>query len=139
MTRLPSIAAVWITFVVLDAAWLLLVAAGMFQRQLGPILREHPDYVAVAAFYLVYPVGLYVLAVRPALAERNVISALALGAVTGCIAYATFELTAVAIIKGWTWSLVVVDVGWGTLVSAVAALMGYLVGRRGAPATAVRS
>lgn len=134
MQRLSSIAAVWFAFVVLDAIWLYLVATGMFQRQLGAILREQPDVGAVLAFYLVYPIGIYVLAVRPSLAARDVWIAVCLGAMTGFVAYATFDLTAMAIINGWTWTLVLVDVAWGTAVSAVAALCGYLVGiRRGAP------
>lgn len=134
MTRFaPSLivyAATLITFVVLDVAWLTLFAVGQFQSQLGAILRAQPMLSAAVAFYLIYAAGLVVLAVRPALQERSVRSATAKGAMLGLTAYATFDLTNLAIIERWTFGLALMDMAWGTFVSAVAAMIGCAIGLR---------
>jgi len=118
-----------VAFFTLDAAWLSLVAIEMFKRQIGAIMRDSPDFAAALVFYLVYAGGLYVLAVRSA---RSIPSASATGAVVGLTAYATFDLTNLAVIKGWTMTLALADMGWGTVASAVAGAAGYVVASRGA-------
>ena len=125
---LIATAATLVTFVALDVAWLMLVAHGLFQSQLGPILRPQPDLMAAAAFYPIYAGGLVMLAVRPALQARSLLSAATNGAILGLTAYATFDLTNLAIIKGWTLGLALVDMAWGTIVSAIAASVGGAAG-----------
>ena len=119
-----------LTFLALDVAWLLLVAVGQFQRQLGAILEPQPNLAAAAALYIIFAAGLVVLAVRPALRHGSVGTAAAHGAMLGLTAYATFDLTSLAIIKGWTVGLALLDMAWGTLLSTVSALVGYAVGAR---------
>ncbi|MEZ5922899.1 MAG: DUF2177 family protein [Hyphomicrobiaceae bacterium] len=122
-----------VTFVVLDAAWIYIVAIGLFQTHLGQVLRVQPLVVPIIAFYLVYMVGLHVLAVRPALAAQSWVKAAWLGAVLGFVAYATFDLTNLAVIEGWTVDVAAADIAWGTVVSAIAAVAGFAAGRRMQP------
>ena len=123
-------------FLGLDAAWLWLVAMELFQSQLGTILRPEPLLGAAIAFYLIYSLGIVVLAVRPALAARAPAIAAGRGAMLGLVAYATFDLTNLAVIRGWTLQLAVVDMAWGIAATAAAALAGY---RLGAGAGAARA
>jgi Predicted membrane protein (DUF2177) len=46
-------------------------------------------------------------------------STLLYGALFGLFCYATFELASLALLKHWTWPVVVVDMGWGAFVTAV--------------------
>ena len=108
-----AFAASLLTFVVLDAAWLMLVGIGQFQAQIGPILRPQPNLMAAAAFYVIYASGLVFLAVRPALQQRSLGVAATNGAVLGLTAYATFDLTNLAVIKGWTLGLAAARHGLG--------------------------
>lgn len=119
-----------LTFVVLDAAWLSLVAIDLFQQHLGPILRPAPMIGPIFAFYPIYVGGLVVLAVRPALASNSRWTAAMLGAVLGLTAYATFDLTNLAVIERWTIGLAIADIAWGMAASTVAALAGFATGRR---------
>jgi uncharacterized membrane protein len=121
---------VLLAFVLLDAAWLSLFAVDLFQKRLGPILRPEPSIAPIAAFYLIYAAGLVVLAVRPALAANSWRTAAALGAVVGLTAYATFDLTSLAVIDRWTVDLAVVDIVWGVVASALAAILGFAAGSR---------
>jgi uncharacterized membrane protein len=113
------------TFLVLDVAWLTLVAVGQFQRVLGPTLLPQPNLYAAAAFYVIFVAGLVFLAVRPALERRSIGIAATHGAVLGLTAYATFDLTSLAIFQGWTVGLALMDMAWGTALSAIAAMAGY--------------
>lgn len=119
-----------LAFVILDAAWLSLVAIDLFQTRLGPILRPAPMVGAIVAFYLIYAAGLVVLAVHPALVRNSWRTAAWLGAVLGLTAYATFDLTNLAVIERWTIGLAVTDIAWGMAASTLSALAGYAAGRR---------
>lgn len=123
-----AFAASLLTFVVLDAAWLMLVAMGQFQAQIGPILRPQPNWLAAVAFYVIYAGGLLLLAIRPAFQQRSMRLAATNGSVLGVTAYATFDLTNLAVIKGWTLELALLDMAWGTALSCVAAVSGYWAG-----------
>lgn len=119
-----------LTFVVLDAVWLSFVALDLFQKQLGPILRPAPMVGAIVAFYPTYVAGLVALAVRPAISSNSWRTAAMLGAVLGLTAYATFDLTNLAVIELWTIGLAIIDIAWGVAASTVAALAGFAAGRR---------
>lgn len=127
---LIAYAAVSCCFLALDAAWLTLYAVSQFQSAIGTILRAQPDVLAAAAFYVLYPIGLVVLAIAPALAAGSMKTAALKGAMLGLTAYATFDLTNLAIIQGWTLGLALTDMAWGTMLSAVAAAAGYAAGSR---------
>ena len=77
-------------------------------------------------FYLIY-VGGIVLFVNGA-AGATWLSTLVFGALFGLVCYATFELTAMSLLKHWTWPVVAVDMGWGMFVTAVSATLGLLLG-----------
>lgn len=116
------------TFLAVDALWLSQVAFAWYQREVGALLRSQPDLAAAAALYAIVPAGIVALAVRPALAEGSWGGAIWRGALLGLTAYATFDLTNLAVLKGWPVWLSVVDMAWGTLLSATAAAAGYLAG-----------
>jgi len=113
-----------VAFLAVDAVWLLLVAAPLFAARLGDWLRPAPDLSAAAAFYLIYAAGLTGLAVLPTRRQASLAAAAAKGALLGLTAYATFDLTALAILQRYTLDLALADIAWGTAASSVAALAG---------------
>jgi uncharacterized membrane protein len=117
-----------LTFIVIDAIWLTLVAGRMFRAALGSLLRDQPDFIAAFAFYLFYALGMIVLVLLPALRASSAGTALVLGAVLGLTAYATFDLTNMAVLRGWTWQLVVVDIAWGSALTALSCWIGVAAG-----------
>ncbi len=122
--------AVLVVFVVLDAIWLSQVAIDMFKRELGTMLRPDPSFAAIIPFYLIYAVALTALAVLPA-ADENVWGAMWRGALFGLAAYATYDLTNLATLRGWSLALATKDIAWGTFASTIAAIAGYYVAARG--------
>jgi uncharacterized membrane protein len=114
-------------FLALDATWLVLAGAALFKSQLGPLLRDQPDLKVAAAFYLIYAVGMMVLAVAPTLRDGSTMAAAWRGAVLGITAYATFDLTALSIINGWTVKVALIDLAWGTIATSVTCVIGFEV------------
>ena len=112
-------------FFALDIAWLGFVAKGFYQRQMGHLLAEETKWGAAIAFYLIYVAAIVVLCVLPAVEKQSVARALALGAVFGLAAYAAFDLTSLALLKGFPGGVVPVDLAWGVVLTASVSAAGY--------------
>jgi uncharacterized membrane protein len=52
-----------------------------------------------------------------------------LGALFGFFAYATYDLTNLATLKGWSVGIALLDLAWGAIVTGVSALAGALAAR----------
>lgn len=127
MLRLYALMAV--TFFAVDLVWLGAVASGFYRNALGHLLRDSPLWPAALAFYALYIAGILVFAVLPGLEAESLRRALALGAFFGLVAYATFDLTSVALIRDFPWRVVAVDLCWGCALTAGVAAAGYGLGR----------
>jgi uncharacterized membrane protein len=74
------------------------------------------------AFYLVYPAGIAVFAVAPALQANAPTQALGYGLLLGLVAYATYNLTNLATLRGWSALVTIADNVWGATATGLAAL-----------------
>jgi uncharacterized membrane protein len=114
-----------IVFLPLDVAWLTLVARDFYRSRLGDFLLEQPRWAAAIAFYLVYLAGIVVFAMLPAATQGSWRTALVNGALLGFFAYATYDLTNLATARGFSTAVALVDIVWGTVLTAAAATLGY--------------
>ncbi len=116
----------FVTFVViffpLDFIWLSTVGRHFYYKELAGILLPKPRLAVAGAFYVAYLVGLVVLVGSPAAGDLS--KAFWLGAVFGFVCYGTLDLTNLATVRGFTLRYVVVDVAWGTVLTAVTAVGG---------------
>ena len=78
-------------------------------------------------FYLVYIFGLLYFVVNPAVAAGSGVYALYTGAIFGFIAYATYDLTNLATVKDWPLKLTIVDLVWGSALSAGVGIISYYI------------
>lgn len=115
-----------LVLIVLDVAWLGAMGARFYRRLTGDLMRERPNWAPAVLFYLAYPAAVAALAVLPAHAWAD---ALGQGALLGAACYGTYDLTNQATLRRWPTVLSVVDIGWGTAVTAVAAAGGWLTVR----------
>jgi len=114
----------------LDFLWLTKMSATLYRRDLGPILAEDPKLGVAVVFYLAYAAGIVIFAVRPALASSDWRSAALFGALFGFFAYATYDLTNFSTLKVWSLQVTLLDIGWGMVLTAVAASIGALAALR---------
>jgi uncharacterized membrane protein len=118
-----------VVFFAIDLVWLGVVAAPFYQRHLGSMLAPQVRWLPAFLFYLIFITGLLVFAILPGLTAGSLTRAMALGAFLGFMAYATFDLTCLALFKDFPMTVVVVDLIWGTCLSAIVTAAGYGTGR----------
>ncbi|GAA0775324.1 DUF2177 family protein [Roseibium denhamense] len=118
-----------IVFLAIDYVWLSKVATRFYFDRIGHLLMDKPNMIAAGVFYIVYVVGIVIFAVAPALKNDSIATALIYGALFGFFTYATYDVTNYATLKNWPVIVAVVDVIWGTVLSATSAVLGFLLTR----------
>lgn len=129
-TYLTAYAATAVAFLAVDSVWLSVMAAQLYRPLLGDMIAEDFDIVAAALFYVLYVGGIVFFAVKPALERGRAATAALNGAFFGLCAYGTYDLTNQATLKDWPTVITVADLCWGTILTATAATVGFLVASR---------
>lgn len=114
-------------FLILDAIMLRFHMAPLFERHIGAAMLDTIRMAPAVIFYLAYVAGLLYLVSVPALKSGG--SVILPAAILGFMAYGTYEFTSYAIMKGWSLRMVVTDVTWGTLLTALSAWGGLALTR----------
>lgn len=122
-------ASMTVAFFAIDLVWIGLVANRFYQKHLGFMLRPDVQWAPAVLFYLLFVSAMLVFAVLPGLERASLWRAVVLGAFLGLVAYATYDLTNLALAKGFPVIVAVVDMLWGMTIAAVIAGVGYGVGR----------
>jgi uncharacterized membrane protein len=116
-----SYLAALISMAACDMAWLGIMAPRYYRPTLGDIAISGVNLPPAIVFYLIYPVGLLIFAVNPALKSGSIGSAVLYGALFGFFTYATYDLTNQATLRNWTLQLSVIDIAWGTFLAGFVA------------------
>jgi uncharacterized membrane protein len=109
----------------LDIIWLGVVARGFYQRQIGHLMRPDVQVVPAVLFYAIYVAALVVIVVVPALERKSLARAVGFGAFFGLAAYSAYDLTSLALIKDYPTTVAVVDLMWGTFLTATVSAAAY--------------
>ena len=118
-----------LVFCTLDLIWLS-VARNFYVGEIGSLLLAAPRVEPALAFYVVYLIGIVSFAVLPAIAADSLKKAFGCGALLGLVAYATYDLSNLATLQGWTTRLALVDIAWGIIATAIAAACGFALAKR---------
>lgn len=116
-----------LVFLVLDFMWLGFIARGFYQRHLGHFFGDHVNWTAAFLFYFIFVCGMMIFVISPALHAHTVKQAIGLGLLYGLVTYATYDLTNLALLKGWPTTIVVVDILWGIVLSGMVSTAGYAI------------
>lgn len=124
MTLFQAYLAVAIPLLIADGIWLGLVAKSFYRAALGPLMARRVKLAPAALFYLGYPLGLAIFAVLPA---TSLAHAALLGGLFGLFCYGTYDLVNHATLEGWPLRLTLVDMAWGTALSAAATTLAVVL------------
>jgi uncharacterized membrane protein len=113
----------------LDSIWLTTTNATWYRPILGSILITGVRPVPAVLFYLLYLVGVVIFAVAPAIRTARWRDATIMGALFGFFAYATYDLTNQATLIVWATKITVLDLCWGTFLTASGATAGYFASK----------
>lgn len=112
---------------VLDGLWLGVIARDLYRSEMGDLMAPQIRLLPAAAFYLLYPAGLVflLLATRP----ESITQAAVVSAVIGLMAYGAYDMTNLAVIRGWSARLSLIDWCWGTLATTCGGVAAWLAVR----------
>jgi uncharacterized membrane protein len=117
-------------FFAIDLVWLGVVAKDFYRQHIGHLMSADVNWGAALLFYAVYIAGIVFFAIKPAFEAGSAARALASGALFGFIAYATYDLTNQATMRDWPALVTVIDLAWGTVLTATVAFLSYQVASR---------
>jgi uncharacterized membrane protein len=129
MSYVVAYVAILIVFGAIDATWLTVMGPIVYRPVLAEILEPSLRVAPAIAFYLMYPIGVAVFAVLPALRTQSAMTAATLALLFGAIAYATYDLTNYATLRNWTLQITVLDIVYGAVASGIAATAAYFAVR----------
>lgn len=116
-----------VVFLTIDAIWLLLVAKNIYSKYLGYLMAKNPNLIAALVFYLILVAGMLYFVITPALDKSRWQDALGSGLFFGLVTYATYDLTNLATVKDWPITITVIDLAWGSFVTAATCVISYFV------------
>ncbi|WP_296907226.1 DUF2177 family protein [Polaromonas sp.] len=114
---------IFLTMFLVDMLWLRVIATAWYAQGLGHLLASSPNLAAAGIFYLLFPAGLLIFTVLP-FENSSLPRVVAMGALFGFFAYATYDLSNLATLKDWPVSITLLDIAWGSVVSGLSAGAG---------------
>lgn len=127
MQYLITYLSILVSMVIMDYLWLGIIIQSHIQKRMGHLLKSPIEYGPAIAFYVLYSIAVLVFAVLPAIKSGNIYHALWYGALFGFTAYMTYDMTNRATLKDRPVSMVLPDILRWTCVTAVVAVVGYMV------------
>jgi len=124
--------AVGIAFAAVDYVWLTQIGPAVYFPTLDPVALRAARIEPAIVFYLVYIAGVVALAVWPT-RDGPLLRTTLTGGLLGAMCYATYDLTNQATLKVWSTHITILDICWGTFLTAVGATVGGFVLRRLSP------
>ncbi len=118
---------VLIIFMVVDLIWLGFIGRSLYQKYIGHLLKKDVNWTAALIFYGLFVLGLTYFAVFPALEASSLTDALLLGGFFGLLMYATYDLTNLATLEGWSVPITIIDMIWGTFLGALVSSLTVLL------------
>lgn len=118
-----------VVFFAIDLVWLGLIAKNFYSKNMGELMSDKVKWPAALLFYGIYIIGVLAFVVFPSLEKESLVRAIYMGALLGLLCYATYDLTSYALIKGFPLKVVVVDLIWGTVLTASVSTASFLIMR----------
>ena len=119
-----------IIFLLIDVIWLSFSVKYFYRPNIGHLLLDKPILWAAALFYLIYVFGIAFLVIQPTIESDYIFKAIYNGFLFGLVAYGTYNLTNMATIKGWSSTVVFVDMLWGGSLTAFSSFIGILISKK---------
>ena len=107
-----------LVFFMIDLIWLGYAAKGLYRRYIGSLLKDRVNWLAAVLFYAIYIGGIQMFVILPAIESGSgLVETAIFGGLLGLFAYSTFDLTCLALLRGWSIPITILDILWGTLLT----------------------
>ncbi len=103
-------------FTVVDLFWLVTVAPKLYRKHIGHLMADQVNRIGAFLFYVIFIVGLVLFVIYPY--QDDLLLGVLYGGAFGLVTYATYDLTNLATLKSWPVTITIIDLLWGTFVTA---------------------
>ena len=119
-----------VILLLLDIIWLSIAPKLIYKPNLPGLLLDKPVLWAAMLFYIIYSVGVALIIIRPALINESILQGFWTGLIFGIVAYGTWSLTNMAVLKAWSPLVTFIDMFWGGFLTSVSATLSlYLINK----------
>ena len=119
-----------IIFLIIDVMWLSFATKSFYRPLLGDLISDKPVLWAAGLFYVLYMFGMAVIVIHPCIEPSGLSKSIYTGFIFGLVAYGTYNLTNMAVIKDWSPTVVFVDMFWGGFLTSVSATTGIYLAKK---------
>ena len=119
-----------LVFLLIDVIWLSFATKSFYRPLIGNLLTDKPVLWAAALFYILYVVGVATIVIQPCIHDSSILKSLYIGFIFGLVAYGTYNLTNMAVLKGWSPTVVFVDMFWGGSLTSFSAGSGIFLAKK---------
>ena len=119
-----------VIFLIIDVIWLSFATKSFYRPLIGNLLTDTPVMWAAALFYLLYVIGMALIVIQPCVNSASLFKTVYTGFIFGLVAYGTYNLTNMAVLKGWSPTVTFVDMFWGGSLTAISATTGLYLAKK---------
>ena len=122
-----------IIFLIIDVIWLSFATKSFYRPLLGDLIigpADKPILWAAALFYILYVFGMSLVVIQPCIDSDSIYKTVYTGFIFGLVAYGTYNLTNMAVVKGWSPTVTFVDMFWGGSLTAFSATTGLFFAKK---------
>jgi len=117
-------------FLIIDVIWLSFATKSFYRPLIGNLLADQPVMWAAALFYILYVFGMALVVIQPCIDATSLFKTVYTGFIFGLVAYGTYNLTNMAVLKGWSPTVTFVDMFWGGSLTAISATTGLYLAKK---------
>ena len=118
-----------VSFLIVDVAWVGLIAKDFYWERLGHILVDRADMLPALILYSGLVAGNLGFTALPGIHANSLAVTLKRAAAFGLLTYGTYDLTNQALTIDWPWIVTVVDMIWGASVNCIIGTVMFFSGR----------
>ena len=121
-------------FVLLDLLWLSVVGRNLYFNTMGYLAEIKDGRIvfnlkAGITVQVIIAVGLVFFISMALIINNTLLNSIAVGAISGFILYATYDLTNLSFVKDYSLKITVIDITWGTMQGLFAGIYVYYLKR----------
>lgn len=119
-----------LSFCLLDSLWIGVIMNNFYKNEAGALMKSSLgliDYLAAFGVWGLMSFGLLYFVIPR---SKNIKEVIINSLLIGLVIYGVYDLTNQAIINGWSWNLVIIDIFWGMVLNATSALIILFVTKR---------
>lgn len=119
-----------LVFLIIDVIWLSFATKSFYRPHIGQLLLDKPVIWAAVLFYVLYMFGMSVVVIQPCIEPNSILKSLYIGFIFGLVAYGTYNLTNMAVLKNWSSTVAFVDMFWGGFLTAISSTTGIYLAKK---------